>query len=169
MTVKFDDLLEAFEFVSADQPMENEAYLCVETGVIHYHSEFGDEEEDPLPDDIEDSAKYIAIPHKNDLDLASEWHCGSLMSSCRMRWMTSMTFSGAAAPTDDSRTCWSIAACCNHGMTMRRRFETKRCASGAKRAGSKYTASKVSSGRMQSHASLKAGHITISYPRIASR
>jgi hypothetical protein len=29
--VKFDDLLEAFEFVSAGQPFENEAYLCIET------------------------------------------------------------------------------------------------------------------------------------------
>lgn len=68
VTLKFDDLLDAFEFVSAGQPMEHEAYLCVGTGVIHYHSELGDDEE-PLPDDIEDSEKYIAIPHKNDLDL----------------------------------------------------------------------------------------------------
>jgi hypothetical protein len=68
VAVKFDDLLDAFEFVSAGQPIEHEAYLCVPTGVIHYHSEFGDNEE-PLPDDIEDSEKYLAIPHKNDLDL----------------------------------------------------------------------------------------------------
>ncbi len=68
VAVKFDALLDAFEFVSAGQLMEHEAYLCVGTGVIHYHSEFGDDEE-PLPDDIEDSEKYIAIPHKNDLDL----------------------------------------------------------------------------------------------------
>lgn len=66
--VKFGDLLDAFEFVSAGQPMEHEAYLCVATGVIHYHSELGDDEE-PLPDDIGDAEKYIAIPHKNDLDL----------------------------------------------------------------------------------------------------
>lgn len=68
VAVKLDHLLDAFEFVSAGQPMEHEAYLCVETGVIHYHSELGDDEE-PLPDDIEDSEKYIEIPHKNDLDL----------------------------------------------------------------------------------------------------
>ncbi len=66
--VKFDALLEAFEFVSFGRPMEHEAYLCTETGVIHYYSEYGDNEE-PLPDDVEDSEKYIAIPHKNDLDL----------------------------------------------------------------------------------------------------
>ena len=48
--------------------MEHEAYLCVATGVIHYHSELGDDEE-PLPDDIDDAEKYLEIPHKNDLDL----------------------------------------------------------------------------------------------------
>lgn len=68
VAVKFDDLLDAFDFVSAGQPMEHEAYLNVDTGVIHYHSEIGDDEE-PLPDDMEDSGKYIAIPHKNDLGL----------------------------------------------------------------------------------------------------
>jgi len=65
---KFDDLIFAFEFVSAGQPMEHEAYLCAETGVIHYHTEFGDNEE-PLPDAIGDAEKYIAIPHKNELGL----------------------------------------------------------------------------------------------------
>jgi plasmid stabilization system protein ParE len=65
---KFDELLYAFEFVSAGQPMEHEAYLCVTTGVIHYRSELGDDEE-PLPDDIDDAEKYIAIPHRSDLGL----------------------------------------------------------------------------------------------------
>lgn len=66
--VRFDDLLEAFEFVSAGQPFEHEAYLCIETGVIHYHSEFGELDE-ALPEDVENSERYIPIPHRNDLDL----------------------------------------------------------------------------------------------------
>lgn len=49
-------------------PFEAEAYLCVETGAIHYHSEVAEFDEE-LPEDIGDSEKYIAIPHKNDLDL----------------------------------------------------------------------------------------------------
>ena len=65
---KFDALLEALEVVSFGQPMEHEAYLCMKTGAIYYHSEYGDNEE-PLPNDIEDSEKYVAIPHKNDLNL----------------------------------------------------------------------------------------------------
>ena len=66
--VKFDALLDAFEFVSFGQPSEHEEHLCVETGTIHFHTEYGDNEK-PLPDDLDDSSKYIAIPHKNDLNL----------------------------------------------------------------------------------------------------
>ena len=65
---KFDALLEAFEFVSFGQPGEHEAYFCANTGKIHWHNEYGDDEE-PLPEDIEDSQKYIPIPHRNDLGL----------------------------------------------------------------------------------------------------
>ena len=65
--VKFDDLLMAFEFVSVGAPAENEAYICRETGTIHWHSESADIEEE-LPDDV-DSDRYIAVPHKNELDL----------------------------------------------------------------------------------------------------
>ena len=43
------------------------AYLCKETGEIYYTSEMG--ESDELPEDIDDNDKYIAIPHKNELDL----------------------------------------------------------------------------------------------------
>jgi len=68
MAVKFDELLDAFDFVSDGQPFEHDAYLCLETGVIHYHSDLVDLEE-ALPDDIDTPGKYIAIPHKNDLDL----------------------------------------------------------------------------------------------------
>ena len=48
--------------------MEYEAYVSLETGAIHYHSEYGDIE-DQLPDDIDDEDKYVAIPHKRYLGL----------------------------------------------------------------------------------------------------
>ena len=46
----------------------NSAFLCIETGVCHWHSEFDDSEE-PLPDDVWDRKKYLEIPHKDDLGL----------------------------------------------------------------------------------------------------
>lgn len=69
-SVKFADIQDAFDFVSfGDELMEHYAYLSKETGKIYWHSEFDDDEDEPLPDDIDDDEKYIAIPHKNDFNL----------------------------------------------------------------------------------------------------
>lgn len=66
--MKFNDIEFAFEFVNTGQLYEHEAYLNIHTGETFWHSEFGDNEEE-LPDDIDDESKYIALPHKNDLNL----------------------------------------------------------------------------------------------------
>jgi len=67
MPIKFNDIFEAFSFVSMGEMFMNSAILCIETGQVFYISEFGDSDE--LPEDIDDEAKYIEIPHKNELDL----------------------------------------------------------------------------------------------------
>jgi hypothetical protein len=67
LAISFDDIENAFFFVSMDQQYMHDAYLCKETGEIFYTSEMGDSDE--LPEDIDDPEKYISIPHKNDLDL----------------------------------------------------------------------------------------------------
>jgi hypothetical protein len=67
MAVSFDVIENAFFFVSMDQQFMHNAYLCNETGEIFYTSEIGDSDE--LPEDIDNPDKYIAIPHKNELDL----------------------------------------------------------------------------------------------------
>nr|VFJ75502.1 MAG: hypothetical protein BECKFW1821C_GA0114237_107816 [Candidatus Kentron sp. FW] len=54
------------------EAMEQETYLCLDTGHIYWHSDYADNEEEPLPDDIDDTEKYAAIPHKNDLDLGKQ-------------------------------------------------------------------------------------------------
>ena len=68
IAVKYDDLSLAFDFVSSAPPMENNAYIAVDTGEIYWRSEINPVEDD-VPDDLETSDRYIAIPHKNDLDL----------------------------------------------------------------------------------------------------
>ena len=69
-SIKFADIQNAFDFVSfGDELMEHEAWLCTETGEIYWRSEFDDDEDEPLPEDIGDAEKYIAIPHKNDFNL----------------------------------------------------------------------------------------------------
>ena len=67
MAISFDDIENAFLFVSMDQQGMHNAYLCKETGQLFYTSEMGDSDE--LPEDIDDPEKYITIPHKNDLEL----------------------------------------------------------------------------------------------------
>ncbi len=67
MPVAWDDIFTAFEFLGSGDA-DNSAYLCRETGAVFWRSEFGDNFEE-LPDDIDDEAKYIALPSSRDLDL----------------------------------------------------------------------------------------------------
>lgn len=67
--VKLDELLQAMDYVSAGEFLDAEAYVCIETGKVYCHAEEFADVEEPLPDDIEDSEKYLEIPHKRDLDL----------------------------------------------------------------------------------------------------
>ncbi len=60
MVANFQDILEAFEFVSFGSMYEYQAFLDKETGKVYYHSEIGDDdEEEELPEDIDDE-KYMA-------------------------------------------------------------------------------------------------------------
>lgn len=68
VAVKYDDLSAAFDFVSFAPPMEHNAYISLDTGEIYWTSELNPVEEG-IPDDLETSDRYIAVPHKNDLDL----------------------------------------------------------------------------------------------------
>ena len=68
VAVAYDDLLLAFEFVSSAPPMESSAYVSRDTGDIYWKSEF-EAIDNEVPDDLESSDRYIAVPHKNDLDL----------------------------------------------------------------------------------------------------
>jgi hypothetical protein len=71
MPVSLKDLRPAFEFVSMGTGTNN-AFLCKETGKIYWTSESGDLdglEEEELPDDLEESDKYLAIPDKYELHL----------------------------------------------------------------------------------------------------
>jgi hypothetical protein len=98
MPVKWNELLDAYEFVSFEGPsVDHRAWLCKASGKIYW--DFGEEDleeeedededessdsddhdvagpadnEDPekLPRDILDEEKYLPIPGKRDLDLGS--------------------------------------------------------------------------------------------------
>ncbi len=67
-SINLDELRNAFEFVSSGPSSEQSAYICIDTGIIYWTSNVIDLEEE-IPEDIETSDRYIAVPHKNDLKL----------------------------------------------------------------------------------------------------
>lgn len=66
--VDLDDLLSAFEWMSAGEAatVDAEAYISRIDGHIHWCGEGVDDEP---PEDIEDEAVYVAVPHKSELHL----------------------------------------------------------------------------------------------------
>jgi hypothetical protein len=68
MPASLNDILAAFEFVSAAGVGEHQAFLCKSSGKVYWHSEFSDGL-DELPDDIDDVEKFLQIPDKKELDL----------------------------------------------------------------------------------------------------
>jgi len=72
VTLKYDDLSLAFDFVSSGAPMEHRAYVSKETSKIYLISELNPVDEEEIPDDLETPGRYLEIPHKNDLDLGRQ-------------------------------------------------------------------------------------------------
>jgi hypothetical protein len=66
---KFNDILDAFEFVSGNSYGMNEAVLFLETGKIFWRSENADIDEITPAVTRLGEDKSVEIPHKNDLDL----------------------------------------------------------------------------------------------------
>lgn len=71
-TVNLSELQGAVEWVSNDD-WDSEAYVCRLTGRIYLASGEPDilDEEDEVPNDIDDVGKYVPVPHERDLDLGT--------------------------------------------------------------------------------------------------
>ncbi len=66
--LRLSELLDAFEWVSAVGPFENEAYVSRGTGKVWLVSDF-DDSGDEAPEDASDESLYLTVPSKNELDL----------------------------------------------------------------------------------------------------
>ena len=69
VTVDHSEMRDAFEFVSIGDSLGAEAYISRETGKIYLRTVDGFMEEDEVPDDDLETDRYIAVPHKTELDL----------------------------------------------------------------------------------------------------
>jgi len=73
VSVIWSEFLETFEFASFSVTSVCTAYVDLETGKLYCVSEDLDPElEEAPPDDLETSDRYLALPHKNDLDLGRQ-------------------------------------------------------------------------------------------------
>jgi len=70
-SVSYQDLRNAFEFVSSGSPATHSAYICQDTANIYWLSS-SLELEEAVPADVATSARYIAVPHKNALQLGQK-------------------------------------------------------------------------------------------------
>ena len=68
ITIKFDKLLEAFEFASCSGGFNSNAYVDLETGHVYWVADEMEEFEE-VPDDIETSDRYLVLPDKRDFEL----------------------------------------------------------------------------------------------------
>ena len=68
--VPFNELLDAFEFADVSTG-EHRAYLDPRTGRLYLVSDLDDPEDpiDEVPEDLETSEVYVALPDRRDLDL----------------------------------------------------------------------------------------------------
>ena len=73
--IAYTDLEAALDWSSSGGQGENEALICLahspRPAQVYYRSAHGDAPE-PLPDDIDDESLYLAVPHKNELDLGRD-------------------------------------------------------------------------------------------------
>jgi hypothetical protein len=131
VAVKYEDLSAAFDFVSSAAPMEHQAYISIDTGTIYWISELNPLEEE-VPEDLETSDRYIAIPHKNDLDLGRDLPSDSLRRNCRIGttwWRSSF---GIVAPMPDSRNSSHQRAVWRNGTHSRANLPSEHYETGAR-------------------------------------
>src|SRR5213595_3204656 len=69
VAVTLDELSMALEFVSSGLLGEHDAYVSLDTGQVYWVSDLNDDFDEEIPDDLETSDRYLAIPHRNELDL----------------------------------------------------------------------------------------------------
>jgi hypothetical protein len=69
VSVSVVELRNAFDFVSLGAPFEHSAYISLDSGEIYWDSDYAELGGESLPQDLDTSDRYLAVPHKNDLNL----------------------------------------------------------------------------------------------------
>lgn len=99
--VTFDEIQNAFSFVSSDEYGMNRAVLCLDNGEIYYHSEMGDFDE--LDEDKFDCDNFVEILTRMISTLIKASCSSSQNSICRKSATSSSISSTGAERMDGSR------------------------------------------------------------------
>lgn len=67
--VSWTELSLAFDWVSSGPPFQDQAFIDLTTGAIHWVPEDSPLDDDDTPDDLDDPDRYLEIPHRYDFDL----------------------------------------------------------------------------------------------------
>ena len=121
MPVSLKDIREAFEFVCAGGGGEHQAFLCKQSGKLYCHSDLCDDL-DILPNDIDDTEKFLQIPDKKELDLGKPLALDFRppIPARRLR-RRSTIFQQKGRLRQILRICWVEGACSISGTISRRK------------------------------------------------
>ena len=123
MIVDFKDIVFGFDYVSAGQMGENQAYLNKKTGKIICHTEVWDNFEE-LPDDLDDE-KYIELPHKSELGLGKALAIDFAYEKLPDKAETIESFLEKEVHIQSLKACLRIMICLINGMNLNYRHKIK--------------------------------------------
>jgi hypothetical protein len=69
VAVNARELRDAYDFVNVGHGFENSAWICLDTGKIYWRSFDPGLDDEELPEDIDDSDRYLGVPDQRDLNL----------------------------------------------------------------------------------------------------
>jgi len=69
--VSLHELADALDFIGSEEYPDNAVFLCRQSGRLYFQSDDVDGDEE-LPEHLDDSALYLPLPTRRDLDLGAE-------------------------------------------------------------------------------------------------
>ncbi len=156
VSVDAEELRAAFEFVSSGAPLEHRAYICLDTGRIYWGAESAGLNENDLPDDLETSDRYIAVPHKNDRGLGRRlaltfagWEMPDsrdIVAGFFRRRGAYARFKDLLASRGLLRICSRRADCCGSGTRPKTERRKRLCSPGVRKTAFSHLASQTARG-----------------------
>jgi hypothetical protein len=131
MAVSFDKLLDAYLFVSMSGADRNEAFVCLASGEIYYRTELLDEDEQELPDDIDDGEKYLRVPDKRELDLGKPLVLAFTREFLPDDYGRVRNIFGGRGAYASFKGCSPAGGSSSNGMNSNRRPKKRHCGNGA--------------------------------------